>query len=417
MPCAWVDEAGQGMLTVMAAKASHRLSPRWGLLGLLCSVALACSAPSAMASSIVYSKDGELWIMRADGSGQRAIPNTRGLSEPSQADDGTILALDGGGVVRIGQTGVNLSPPVTTPVGLSSAPAGPFSGWSDLHGPADPVISPDDTHFAYWGFGQTDRYDFSCDCFELSLENFVRYGNPRVFDEPETQGYGQGDAAYPGWIGNNELMIEPIGNDGLTQLVWVYVVGQGQNAETEWFTDPGFNGDAVTGMKEGVMSRRQDKLAFVVDYRSQSGQTTNRLILYTTTGGPPAAPVQRCGFSNPPGGRFAYPSFSPDGNSLAFADGNGIEIANVADLADCSTVRSRVVAPGGDHPSWGAADEQQLQTSPCAGKSGREFKRCRANVSYQVALQRCARMRSRRRQHQCRTAAARRRRNALRGIH
>lgn len=125
---------------------------------------------SASPGSIVYSNHNELWIMSGDGSGERPIPNTNGLSEPSQADDQTILALGAGVVVRIDQTGKALSPPVATPVSPGSAASTSFAGWSDLHGPADPVISPDGTHFAYWGFGQTLRYDFGCECSLLRLE-------------------------------------------------------------------------------------------------------------------------------------------------------------------------------------------------------------------------------------------------------
>ena len=338
---------------------------RW-LSAVVAVVPWCCFPPATFASSIVYSNGGSLWVMAGDGSGQRPIPNTAGLSEPSQANDGTILALDGGAVVRIDQFGHQLSAPVTTPVSPSSSGGGTFNGWSGLHGPYDPVISPDGTLFAYWGFGQTDRYDFGCGCFELGLENFVRYGDPHAFNEPASQGYGQGDAADPAWIGNSELMMTPIGPQ-LAKQVWYYVIGQAQNAEQEWFSDPGFNGDTATDMKEGAISPHGDKLAFVVDYVSASGQSSQRLIIYTTNGPPPAPPTQRCGFSGPAGATFSYPSFSPDGQSLAFVDKAGIEIVSLANLANCTTLVPHLAVPSGDHPAWGPANEQPLAGGTTTG--------------------------------------------------
>lgn len=207
-------------------------------------------------------------------------------------------------------------------------------------------------------------------------------------------------------------MVSPIGNDGLTKLVWVYTLGQGQNAETEWFTDPGFNGDSVTGMKEAASSPDGDKLAFVVDYMSQGGQATERLVLYTTNGPPPAPPTQRCAFSAPPGGGFTFPSFSPDGNLLAYADGAGIEVATVGNLSDCASVSAHVAPAGGDHPGWGPAPLMPIPgaTSTCKGEQGTALRRCSARVRYLAA----PRLRTARNRRTCRSNAAAAYRRALR---
>src|SRR6476661_7389853 len=58
--------------------------------------ALAVSAGPADASSIVYTKDSNVWITTPDGSYQKAV-TTDGTSSnryqsPAQADDGTIVA-------------------------------------------------------------------------------------------------------------------------------------------------------------------------------------------------------------------------------------------------------------------------------------------------------------------------------------
>ena len=69
---------------------------RTALLSLL--LALAFAAPAA-ADSIVYIKDANVWVAQPDGSQARALTTdgTTGLpyASPSQADDGTVLAVRG----------------------------------------------------------------------------------------------------------------------------------------------------------------------------------------------------------------------------------------------------------------------------------------------------------------------------------
>ena len=59
---------------------------------------------AASADSIVYLKDGNVWISNADGSGARQFTmNAYGWHSPSEADDGTVVVA--GGLARTNPDG------------------------------------------------------------------------------------------------------------------------------------------------------------------------------------------------------------------------------------------------------------------------------------------------------------------------
>ncbi|MDA0166782.1 hypothetical protein OM076_41360 [Solirubrobacter ginsenosidimutans] len=57
-------------------------------------LALLGLAPSAHASSILYVKGDDLWLAAPDGSRKVQVTHAGGYAWPSQADDGTIVAMD-----------------------------------------------------------------------------------------------------------------------------------------------------------------------------------------------------------------------------------------------------------------------------------------------------------------------------------
>ena len=90
-------------------------------------------APPAWAGSIVFIKDSNVWIANDDGTGQRQVTGDGtaddAYSAPSQADDGTIVALkDNYKIHRMRQNGEPLNEPFTPPAGrateLALAPDG-----------------------------------------------------------------------------------------------------------------------------------------------------------------------------------------------------------------------------------------------------------------------------------------------------
>ena len=105
----------------------------------LAAVALGVAASPAAADSIVYAKDGNLFLTSPDGSRGYQLTFDGGYSSPSQADDGTIGALRNDQLVRLDRSGRPLNAPIDA-MGSGNEPIG---------GPYEPRISPDGTRFAY----------------------------------------------------------------------------------------------------------------------------------------------------------------------------------------------------------------------------------------------------------------------------
>src|SRR3954451_11077352 len=105
-------------------------------------LALVC-APAAIADSIAYVKDGNVWLSTPDGSRTYQVTSTGGYADVSQADDGTMIALNGVRLHKLDRMG-NVTADFKTPVS-NTQPAGQKSFW----GPYNPAISPDGTKVAY----------------------------------------------------------------------------------------------------------------------------------------------------------------------------------------------------------------------------------------------------------------------------
>jgi hypothetical protein len=67
----------------------------------------------------------------------------------------------------------------------------------------------------------------------------------------------------------------------------------------------------------------------------------------------PGVPTMECRMTGAVGGEFGRPSWSPDGTSLAWQEGNGIWAMAIG--RDCSG-SAKLVIPGGSGPDWGPAE-------------------------------------------------------------
>src|SRR3954451_14853857 len=82
---------------------------------------LLAGAASARADSIAYIKDGNVWLSTPDGSRQYQVTSSGGYSDVSQADDGTMIALNGVRLHRLARDGSVLAD-FDTPVSHPRAP-------------------------------------------------------------------------------------------------------------------------------------------------------------------------------------------------------------------------------------------------------------------------------------------------------
>ncbi len=296
-------------------------------------VALLCAGPAA-ADSLVFIRADNVWLANADGSGpyQVTLDGTPSspYSSPSQADDGTIVALrtpPGGRpqIWRMHQNGGLVNAPINTPA--------PGTGAIDAR------VSPDGQLVAYWFV--TEVSTGTClYCFDVASQALIshvdRFTNPDEVGTPHT-------GAHPSWMSNNTLLLS---NGNATQ--WYYTLGMPEGAQ--WWGDTDNCGCVnPVGLTDGVVSRDGQRIALV---RGDSGET---IWLYKASGAPPATPTRECAFTGPDG-KFQNPTWASNGQSLTWQEDNGIWSALIPDVTNCTTITpSQLIVPGATEPSLSPA--------------------------------------------------------------
>src|SRR5215472_2506272 len=97
----------------MFSKSNISMSVRRGLSAVATTLAaMLVAATAANASSIVFIKGGNVWLASPDGAKQYQVTFAGGYDQPSQASDGTIVAVRNGQFVRIDRSGRALNQPV-----------------------------------------------------------------------------------------------------------------------------------------------------------------------------------------------------------------------------------------------------------------------------------------------------------------
>ena len=296
-------------------------------------VALMAAGPAA-ADSLVFIRADNVWLANTDGSGQYQVTldGTPGspYSSPSQADDGTIVALrtPAGGrpqIWRMHQNGGLVNGPINTPA--------PGTGAIDAR------VSPDGQLVAYWFV--TEVSSGTClYCFDVSSRALIshvdRFTNPDEVGTPNT-------GAHPSWISNDTLLLS---NGNATQ--WYYKLGMPEAAQWWGDTDNCMCVNPV-GLTDSVASRDGQRVALV---RGDSGES---LWLYRTNGAPPATPTAECAFTGPTG-KFQNPTWASNAQTLAWQEDNGIWAAAVPDAANCATIgQPHLIVAGATEPSLGPA--------------------------------------------------------------
>jgi hypothetical protein len=311
---------------------------------------------SAVASSIVLVRDGDVFLVTPDGGFERRLTVGGGYDSPSMADDGTIVALRGRSFVRLRGDGSMIGAPVAAVGG----------DWIVARGPFDPRVSPDGLRIAYWFTGRR-RFclpiDPSCSVQDSDVTAYAHAD--RVTDPLELGAV----RAYrePSWLGAARAVLFR-STAGTGETVAVNRVGGGESERQGWFSY-----DDGTQLGQGQVSHGSDKLAVL------AGQDAIHLLGLSAP--PPVVPALRCIIG---GGRFSAPTWSPDGSMLAWAEGDGVHVAGpVPDLRapvpDCRVIRERRVAAGSD-PFWGPIDVPGAPAAappaagrPAARRPGRAF--------------------------------------------
>ncbi len=196
---------------------------------LLAGLALACSAPVAAADSIVFIDGGNVAVSQPDGSGKVQLTDGGGWHSPTQADDGTIAAVnDVHEIVVMAKDGRVLRK-ITTPSGVKTSNGGYFSGT-----PQQLSFSPDGSKIAYAYVevncpvastcGSVQRSTFYTHVDSDTATPVERYGNQYGVSQPE-------------WLGNDRALVF----GGAYKQVNIDTVDSGDYNYSLWFSkdEPG----------------------------------------------------------------------------------------------------------------------------------------------------------------------------------
>jgi hypothetical protein len=378
-----------------------------GAAGTAAAVLLLLLPGTAAAASIVYvGADHNVHLTSPDGSVSRQITRdataTSRYESPSQADDGTIVAVSEGPTAGDGtRFAYFLRPdgsrietqPLPVPSGLIRIPA--------LTGAQ---VSRDGGLIVYdWG--------------QAPFGGRVNYATSivgRVQSQDACAVFCSYAWVGPRWASNGSTLVVDayLGEDG------VGVVASPGQDPAAWFN---FSEAAIASVDESagrlVVDAVPKDTGTVIDVVNDGPPTTLVLLRYSGAPGD-APPVKACeldDYTEIPG----FARLSPDGSMLAWQDREGVYVSPVPPETGggTCTLQPRLVAAGGSRPDWGVADVPPATGSPGPpAKSGPPSAQpgTKAPVSAACAQARKAVKNAKRRVAKARTALRRAKRVAAR---
>jgi WD40-like Beta Propeller Repeat len=312
---------------------------------LIAGLLLLAAPAAAQADSIVYIDQGNVWSARPDGGAKVQLTTGGGWHSPTQADDGTVAAVQGTGpIVVMARDGRRLRT-IATPEARSG------DGGTFASRPVELSFSPDGTKIAYAYVASSCPVASTCGTIQRSTFYTSATG------ETPVSTYGnQFGVSDPEWVTDSRTLV--FGGHG--SQVSIDDLGPGDYSQKPWMT-PDFD------MGDGEVTRDGRRLAVTYDYGADKKLAFFAVKGDVKTETPPAYPDAACSTTDGDA-QYADPSWSPDGSGVAFQSSSGIEVARFsafgADL--CTLSGSSVLTATGSEPDWGPADPPAAASTPPA---------------------------------------------------
>ena len=306
---------------------------------ILLATGLAALALPAVASadSIVYIDQGNVWSAEPDGSRKVQLTTGGSWHSPTQADDGTIAAVQGTGPIQVMARDGQPLRTITTPAARSPATAA-RSRRTPSSSPSRPTArrSP------------TPTSSYSCPVASTcgSIQRSVFYTHADVTEATPISVYGnQHSVSNPEWVTNSRTLVF----GGYGRQVAIDDLDAGDYNAKPWMVP---NGD----MGDGEVSRDGKRLAVTMDYGANT-----KLAFFAVSGNvatefPPAYPDLSCSTTSGDE-KFGDLSWSPDGSGIAYESSTGITISRFTkfEVGDCAAPNDFVLSATGSEPDWGPA--------------------------------------------------------------
>jgi hypothetical protein len=315
--------------------------------------------------SIVYLKNGNVWIAHLNGSHARQFTKHKfDWSSPSEANNGMVVVAGGlpknnpGGTDSDASSLIYKFSPNGNQIGKPIPTWGTFSSPScDSFAPVSVQVSPDAKKIAY-GIWQ---------CSAPSYTALWTPSNSTTLNFPH-QHVGQLDFYEPHWINNSTFLVSHVGPPvSDTQARW-YTHGVNQADDT------GFKGwtDSKVGDNDSqaLISPDGDKLLiFEDDALSWTNGKPRLLRLWIWTGkNVPSNWTRRCEIklnaAQTPVPLRMDPSVSSNSKELIWSDSRGVEEVSLATPANCASIKPHLLIRGGAEASFSAGSEKPGAAHP-----------------------------------------------------